>query len=440
MTKKIRDFLFKLFIVLFVIITTILSLYATGYRFNLSWPLRFDKMLLKTGTLALDTLPKGATVTLSSETKISTGISFFGSKKDKVTPVKIKNLLPGEYIVSFSLDNYWPYQKKLRVNPEQTTFLEDVVLFRKSLPLNVLTTDVQDISYSPNGKYAWLKNDNTIVNLETEQIIKTDLGKKINWLNDGKQISDGSKIINLENGSITDYTSAVGQNTETQLINESLIYQNNNNLAALNIKTKASDLISVNSNILNYKVLNNTLFIVTSSNNETEVKVFDLKTKKFTKSAKLLSSKTFSFKLENSNLILLDDEHKIAYLLDTTESEQIIKDIIRGATIFKWLDNNKLVYANESEIYIYDVSQTKSYLITRLSEKINSISWSTENYLIYATDKSIGTINLINSGNDITVLWQGEKISSLYFNNKSGVLYFSGSIGQLNGLYKMAIK
>jgi hypothetical protein len=439
MTKKTRDWLFRIFIFLFVIITIALSLYATGYRFNLSWPLRLDKVLLKTGTLALDTTPKGAVVTITSETKISTGIPFFNSNKDKVTPVKIKNLLPGEYTVSFTLNNYWPYQKKLRVTPEQTTFLEDVILFRKSLPLNIASTATQDINYSPNGRYAWLKKDKTIVSLETEQIIKTGLSGEINWLDDGKQISDGSKIINLETGSVIDYSSTIGTSKNSQLINDLLIYQNNKNLSALDLKTKSTNLIQSSDEILAYRAIGNYLFVVTSSKNSVEIKGFDIKNNKLLNSATLLNAKDFTFNTNGKALLLTDNEHKIAYII-ATDNTSIIKDVIRGATIFKWLDNNKLAYASESEIYIYDLAQNKPYLITRLSEKINSLTWSTDNYLIYSTSKAIGTINLIDSGNDITVLWQGDNLSSLYFNNKTGVLYFSGAIGNQSGLYKMTLK
>ena len=439
MTKKTRDWLFRFFVFLFVVITIILSLYATGYRFNLSWPLRFDRMLLKTGTLALDTKPKGAKVTITSETKISSVFSLFGSKTEQTTPVKIKNLLPGEYTISFTLDNYWPYQKKLRVNPEQTTFLENVILFRKGLPLNVSLAAAQDIFYSPTGRYAWLQNDKTIINLETEQKINTTTGAKINWLENGKQIADGSKIINLDNNTTDDYTSIIGSVQESQLTGDSLIYVANNNLSVFDIKTKATSLIPTEGKIIAYKVSGNFVFLITSNNNKTEIKSFDIKNKKIINSSSLLNSKDFSFNANNSSLILTDNEHKISYLL-TTDGDQTIQDIIRGATIFKWLDNNKLAYASESELYIYDLAQTKSYLITRLSEKINSLSWSTDNYLIYSTATQVGTINLTNEGNDITVIWQGSNISSLYFNNKTGVLYFSGAIGQQSGLYKMTLK
>lgn len=443
MTKKIRDTLFGIFVFLFVTITIVLSLYATGYRFNFTWPLRLDLMLVKTGTLALDSKPSGAKITITSETKISSGFPFLKSKKDQVTPIKIKNLLPGEYTVTFNLDNYWPYEKKLKVYPEQTTFLEDIILFKKSLPLNVYLAKAQNISYSPNGNYIWLKNDNLIISAKTEQVAAHLDNKKNHWAGNGKQIINGSKLINLDNGNIFDYQNIIGNVSEVQMSsnNDFLVYLTDNNLAAYNNTTKTTTLIPNSDSIINYELINNIVVIIASEKGQTKIKLFDLNSKSFLNSIELLSSKSFTLNQDNAKTpILIDNEHKIIYLLAISGSDPIIKEIIRGGTIFKWLDNNKLAYTVESEIYIYDSSQSKSYLITRLGERINSLVWSSKNYLIYSTENIIGTINLAAAGNDTTILWQGSDISSLYLDDRNGILYFSGAIGKQSGLYKMALR
>ena len=441
MTKKTRGVLFKIFVFLFVILTITLSLYATGYRFNLSWPLRLNKILLKTGTLALDTSPKGATIKITSETKISSVLPFFDSQKAKTTPAKIKNLLPGEYTITFNLDGYWPYEKKLRVNPEQTTFLEDIVLFKKSLPLSVFTTTAQPISYSADGDYAWLEKSGELINLKNEQSIGTTTSKKANWSIDGKQLCDGSRLINLDDGSQTNLKNTIGEIEESQLTDNRLIYLSKNNLAIFNFDTKASSVVQAKGTILSYHATGNNLFIVVSDKGKTEIKNFDIKNKTFLNSADLLNSHNFYFYTDNENTpILIDREHKIAYLLSTDTKDQLIVDVIRDITVMKWLDNNKLAYATESEIYIYDLSQTKSYFLTRLSQKINSLAWSSNNYLIYATTKEIGTIDMTNEGNNVTVLWQGNNLSSLHLNKKNSILYYSEIIGQQSGLYKLSLK
>jgi len=441
MTKKTRDLLFGIFVFLFVVITITLSLYATGYRFNLTWPLKLNLMLVKTGTLALDTDPHGATVLITSETKISSVFSF-NAKKNKVTPIKIKNLLPGEYTVSFNLENYWPFEKKLTVSPEQTTFLENVILFKKSLPLNIFSSKTQEIDYSANGNYAWLKDSGDIINLKTEQAAAKVSTAKLNWVSGGKQLLTGPKLLTLDNNNYYDYTSLIGAVEEAQMSDSGdfIIYLSKNNLAAFNFSSKSTTIVPGSGNILCYGTSGNILFLVVSEKNKTELKSFDLVNKNFIATTELLNSKSFSINQDNNkNPILIDNEHKIIYLL-TSDSNNIISDVIRGATVFKWIDGNKLAYASESEVYIYDLTQSKSYLITRLSEKINSLAWSPNNYLIYATGNNIGTINLTNGGNDITILWRGNNLSSLYLDGKNSILYFSGAIGQQSGLYKMALQ
>ncbi len=440
MTKKTRDWLFRIFVFLFVIITITLSLYATGYRFNLTWPLRFDRVLLKTGTLALDTEPHGALVSIVSETKISSMLPLIGSKKTQITPIKIKNLLPGEYTVSFSLENYWPYEKKLRVNPEQTTFLEGITLFKKSLPLNIILVPTQNIDYSANGNYAWLKTDNKIVNLKTEEIIASIATKKINWLDGGKKVATGSKVLNLDNNSSQEYN--IGKVEELQISNNNkIVYLANNSLAALDTNTNSTTIIPNKGTILTYGLNGNILFIITLNKEKTEIMNFDLESKTFLNSVELITASNFIIDSSNTkNPILIDNDHKIIYLLTVNNGKIDIKDIIRGATVFKWLDANRLTYAQESEIYIYDLNQSKSYLVTRLSEKINSLAWSNNNYLIYCTENNIGTIDLTSGNNNITTLWQGNNLSSLHLDDKTGILYFSGAIGNQSGFYKMALR
>jgi len=66
MSKKIRDLLFIFFIVAYIIMATVICLFASGYKFNISWPLQFDRLLVKTGTLSITTSPKDAYIFLNN--------------------------------------------------------------------------------------------------------------------------------------------------------------------------------------------------------------------------------------------------------------------------------------------------------------------------------------------------------------------------------------
>jgi hypothetical protein len=318
--------------------------------------------------------------------------------------------------------------------------LEDIILFKKSTPLNIIATANQPVSYSSDGTYAWLEKTGELINLKTEQkIASTTIAG--NWSDDGQQFCAGAKLISLETGNVNDLTATIGQVEKSQLNGKKLTYLEKNKLSIFDLDTKTSTLVPTEGTIKNYWVNNNLVFIVTNDKNKTFLKAYDQNAKTYVGTADLLNATTFSFNGENTDEpILLDQEHQIAYLLSTSQAGSLVNDIIRNAAAIKWLDSNKLAYASASEIYIYDRSQTKSYFITRLSQKIISLAWNPNNYLTYATAKEIGTIDLNNAGNNITILASGNDLSSLYLNKKNTVLYFSDGTAKSGGLYKLALK
>lgn len=111
MSPKTRNYLFIFFIVFFIVGTVLISLYASGYRLSLSWPLKFNRLLIKTGALNLDTNPRGAVIYLNGQARNEAALLSF-KKNILTTPAKIRNLLPGEYDLTLERDGYWPFQKK----------------------------------------------------------------------------------------------------------------------------------------------------------------------------------------------------------------------------------------------------------------------------------------------------------------------------------------
>ncbi len=442
MNKKSRDRLFGSFVFLFIIITFILSLIATGYRFNLSWPINFNHLLQKTGTIALDSNPKGAKITINGEQKKGLMVlSLFNDKNDLVTPVKIKNLLPGEYIISFNMDGYWPYEKKLRVNATQTTYLENVILFKKGLAVNINTGEAQDIDYSPNNHYAWLKKDQTIIDLKKEVVIYHHLLPTINWTDNDKLISESSKIVNLETAATTDYQAAIGTPQEAQLINNKIIYLNNNNLTIYNISDRISKAVASDGEIINYQAGSKNILVVIKKDNKVRLESFSIDNgQKINTVDLLIEAKKFKIKEEDSNTIsLIDEDHKLLYLIDANNKLSIL-DTFRGLGAYKWKGDGQFIYALGSEIYMHDLKQDKSWLINRLSEEVNSLAWSSNNYLIYAGQKNIGIINLSDGRNDVTVILTGDNIASLNLDDKNQILYFYGLFNSQSGLYKIGLR
>lgn len=443
MNKKTRDWLFGIFVCLFVIITVVLSLTATGYRFNLSWPLNFSRALQKTGTIALDSNPKGAMVTITGEQKKGfTLAELLSKKKGLTTPVKIKNLLPGEYLVSFELGGYWPYEKKVRVSATQTTFLENIILFKKGLPLKIVAADQQDIDYGPNNNYIWLKKDNKIINLKTEEVIYQNTAPKITWSDNGKQIFDAAKLINLETNTVNDYSGAIGLPKETQIQGNRIVYQEKGNLTIYNTSDKSSKAVATQGETLLYRISEDNILAINKEDKKIKLNAYSMGSSELTDSVELLfEAKKYQVGTDNSGyLTILDQDHKTLYLINLKNKLEIIS-IIRGVSAYQWKNSDQLFYVTGSEIYLYDLKQDKSWLINRLGEEVNFLAWSSSNnYLIFASSKNIGIIDLGDNRNDITGIWGADNISALELDDKNQILYFYSSIGGQNGLYKINLR
>src|SRR3989339_1238981 len=129
MSLKQRQALFIFFILVFLTATPLISLYAIGYKIGSGFSFQ------KTGMLILDTDPKGAKIHLDGKIQQNFFKRIYAEEQSYIrTPAKIKNLLPGTYDVRVELPGFWPWQKKLTVNPGQSTFAADIRPFKKALP------------------------------------------------------------------------------------------------------------------------------------------------------------------------------------------------------------------------------------------------------------------------------------------------------------------
>ncbi len=170
MTHRIRRIIFYSFTVIFVIATVLISLHATGYHFNLNRPFKISYLLTPTGTLIIDSDPQGATVYLNGKNSQTIFKQYFSKNTKISTPNKIKNLVPDEYLVNVILDGYWPYQKKIRVYPKESTYLENIVLFKKDLPIKVIDANIQPLELSTDKQFLKLVDDQKTINIKTEQV------------------------------------------------------------------------------------------------------------------------------------------------------------------------------------------------------------------------------------------------------------------------------
>lgn len=116
-----------------VILTT------AGYRFN--WSNHF--LTFKgTGSISIDIKPSNATAYLN-------GIRLRGSM-----PYRLNALLPDtDYNLRITASGYYDWQKNVRVNSNETYYLKDITMLKKTTPLLMATGTINYLSLSPNGRY-----------------------------------------------------------------------------------------------------------------------------------------------------------------------------------------------------------------------------------------------------------------------------------------------
>ncbi|MHB8903728.1 MAG: PEGA domain-containing protein [Patescibacteria group bacterium] len=438
MIKFFKNYLFHIFVFLFIVLTIIISLYASGYKFNLSWPLNFNRLLQKTGMLAVSTIPKNALIYLDDKVEVNSFFSW-GQKNYIRTPAKIKNILPGEYKIRFEEDGYWPFEKKITIYSGQTTFLEDINLFRSDLSLLVSSSTSNIISLSPNQKYLYIIDAKKVINLASGQIYDFNAAKDsiFEWLDNGDKLFSDGIILNFSKNSSEDLKSKVGIETKNWFYdrnNNRFYYQNNNSISYIT-GNNISVLAKEGENYLSFVAYSDHIFYISEQNNKIKLQDYSLKTQKIEQVLDLPSVGKYRLSLEQSGTInLYDSQNKTLYLINQEKFNEVstLKNIIS----WQWINSEELFYNNDWEIHHFNLTNNRDDLITRLGENITKVIFNqTNNYLIFSGDKKLNALDLKSGA--ITDLLSADKISDPWLDEKNDLIYFSAKINGQAGIYKI---
>jgi len=450
-----RRILYFFFILLFFILTPLVSLYANGYRFSSGF--RFEK----TGILIVDSEPRGAMIYIDNKIQRN----FFGNiiNRDKnyvTTPAKIKGVLPGEYEVRFEMEKYWPWQKKLEIASGQSTFAEDVSLFKKELPINILDGPSIASTFSPSNRYLVnLSKDNiTLFNIEneTKESRQTTRGTSslIRWSESSEKIIYSDLLFDVNNWTKPLNLSDVITATNNSLVkwgedDNQVYYSSDQGIHRYNIDAKLNKNIINESGINDFLIKNNSLFYIKQTVKDTQLSIYELdSSNKIIEAKKLikqltLPSSDYEFINQGHNLLnLYDKKFKILYLIDPSSPIRPLRETINNTTESLWVTDTKLLYANDFEIWLYDLESFNKIILTRISNKIDNIIWHpNNNYIIYNTNNNINIIELDNREKyNVTNLINLDNIKNLHLNDEGDVLYFYSKIGNQEGIYKLFIQ
>ncbi len=429
MNKKIRDFIFNFFVVIFFVATLLLSLYASGYRFDLRFPINFNRILVRTGMISIETEPKNALIYLNGKTQATPKLELF-RKENLRTPAKIKNLLPGSYTLSIEKEGYWPYQEKIEVYSGQTTNLENINLYKSSNPnLKSVSSEnylEEEIIINQDFDLIFLKESKKIINLkdDKERNLSNELenitSDYYKWCQNDFLFVNGYFFSPEKIEKDINYNSLIGL-ADKWFFNENLnriYFRNNDSLNYFDVSKKTVISLIKNIDFIDYLPENDYIFFIQEYNNDYYLNMYDLKEERITK--ELLLPKNSSYKFNKSNeeyLSLFDENNKSLYLINKKEIEKGFRKI-DNIVNWDWLDKKRIVYINNWELIIFDLEKNEKELLNRFSETLeNIIVNSEENYIVINSKQKIKVIDLKNKFN--TDILQAEKVHSLVLDKKN---------------------
>jgi len=448
------------FIGAFFILAPLLLFYASGYRLDLK---RYQ--IIKTGTLFIEAKDiKNATISLNAKKQPE----LFDGKK------YIYNLLPGEYQITLSKDGYHDWNKKAVIYSGLTTFVQDAILFRNEIPLQMLDTKITDFYPSPDwSNIVYVSANDTfkelyLYNISSKQKtllyrLAAPVEPKISWAASSKKIllsySGNFIIIDAQNpGSAYSLKNIINFSpTQIQwdIQSDSLLYtMAGNTIYKIDLFSKISAKIYTDANgNLNPAIFieGNDIFYIEQTAAQNTLAKYNLNFKTTKNIANLSKSANYQFVSSANNYLgLIDLDQQKLYLIEKTNtdldinlsSDQQTRKLNAKNAI--WDDKEKqLLYYDDFEISTFNAGENKEQFINRYGQVIKKISWypDLEHFVmlqdnkldIIDTTQEVGTRNTIN-------LIKFDQIDNFYLDRKGEYLYFNGQIGKQQGLYQLKLK
>lgn len=470
MPLKYRRIVYIIFILAFFIATPIILTYSMGYRYNFK-----KNKFEKTGILFINLNQKDANIYLNGELyknkvkKFSLIPKFMAGKIEKNNEIMI-SLLPGEYDLKISKYGYWTWEKKFNVYPNITTFTPKIFLFKEVYPELMLEGEINHISLLDNNKFLYAIGESNTASgtmktllafspkLRTVNTIYSSMGDS---LSEPKYSATGKKILERENGKYIIFDTVEHSNViylEKNTFDvglkkfkwddndDSILYAlGSENMLLYKIDLPGLKVIPIN--ILkcdDYLVHKDSIYIIENSDKERKTNLKMIQGRKEKIISSLPYSDGFVFGgVAKDYLLLRNIKSKELYLINPLEFSQDkrVKSIIPKVEKFAWNKaQDKLLYINGFELFIYDLNENKNYLITRLSNNINNAEWFVdENYIIFNTDSNINIIESSIGDKNYIELISKIKINDFLIDSEGENLYFSGQIGKSKGLFHFAL-
>lgn len=472
MHLKQTRLLYLIFVLIFFVSAPVVIFYSTGWRYDFE-----RKKITKTGSLSLDSFPKGGDVFLNSKLQEQ---SFFRKllfhkrifqvqEISSRTPSLIKNLIPDEYLIEIKKENYYPWQKKLNIEKEKTTFIKNINLFLTKPSIKLLKESaIIDQKLSPDQKkIAYISKDGgnyilELVDLKNEKIIplykSSALEPYISWSYNSENILIKEKNNLIENCLIVPINDPIlfvsiknlfpeinFTNLKWDEKNGSLLFGiSQGSLYQINFTQKTTKFLTTLDGT-EYLVKNSFLYQTKNVKDQIYLEETDLILNKNYLIALLPYSDDYKFLDFNFSFIaLLNTKNNYLILVDPQIKDEDKSIILKTrAKFFEYnLSLNQFVYSDNFEISSFDLKEKKKEIITRLSQEINkSLFYNLGSSIIFNSEKSLYAIETDKRDKrNYFELLKVDKLTDFFATNSLKFLYIIGDINGKSGLFKIQIQ
>ncbi len=433
MTYRTRTILFLSLLISFLIIATLTVFYSMGWRFD--WKTR---KITQPGIFYFKVWPRSVQVYLDGELKEKTDF-FFGS-------ILIENLLSKEYKVEIKKEGFHTWEKTLEIKKREVTEAKNIVLIPENPNFTIITNEVNDFFFSPNGKKIILKNPGWSLklfeidkNVKSHLIDEDDISKnEVHPVRDSKNseetearsISNGVQLFDLKFSADSnkvlleigvkekinyylleiDESPAVLSSLDFLSSSEEVYFFPKNSQKLLIFKEKELSEVNLSTKEISSPILENIVTFTIFHNNAyyLDASGFVFKNKLSFNQEEKLNIIPFPIKEETEyEITVLDSyvflqENNILYIFD--ENKKSFEKFFESIKDFKASpDLKKMAYFNNYEISVlflekkHDQSQKEAgekLFITRFSEKIDNLFWYTGHYLIFNVGDRIKVVEI----------------------------------------------
>lgn len=445
MNPRARRFLSWTFILAFFLIAPAIIFSTAGYRYNFT-----THKIERTGVLIVESRPEGAAVWLN------------GKLQKSSTPARLQKLAPGSYDLRVEKTGYLGWKKMVTIESSETTFLNEIVLFRNEAPtLLASASSTAGAAFSFDARYGALMvatgsgSELTVIDTRTGASMRPYRSSaaadsfRLTWSHDGRKLLIRRKIpasgILVWNSAAP--TTVRDVKKETGLPISDIAWAQDVNLL---YATAGGTLYEIDPDLLSGTatgpapkaavVADDAVYGITAGHPAALVRR-RLRDESFEIAAEL-PSEDFA--------PIQGRDRKVAYASSSGDRLFVIDAAASGLKAFEghgadgvWSDDGtRLLYWNSLEVRVYDSRSGTDDLVTRLGSPIRQAAWHDPEWnVLYAVDDGLFAIETADYFGRVTApLTTFSELRTFAVSQNGDFAYVFGAKDGGQGLWRLRLR